>query len=121
METGSHACKVWDEAVTDLKELCEFLPPEVQSYSLKLSLSAMNQPLVNDEYEMMGDALHDTFERMAEEIPMLDADAAAIIDEVTEKLSAGIGKIKELEGSIGVSACVAAVASLSCRTYSPSD
>ena len=99
METGSHACKVWDEAVTDLKELCEFLPPEVQSYSLKLSLSAVNQPLVNDEYEMMGDALHDTLERMAEEIPMLDADAAAIIDEVTEKLSAGIGKIKELEGA----------------------
>ena len=113
METGSHACEVWDEAVTDLKELCEFLPPEVQSYSLKLSLSAVSQPLVNDEYEMMGDALHDTLERMAEEIPMLDADAAAIIDEVTEKLSAGIGKIKGLEGSIGVSACVAAVASLS--------
>ena len=99
METGSHACEVWDEAVTDLKELCEFLPPEVQSYSLKLSLSAVSQPLVKEEYEMMGDALHDTLERMAEEIPMLDADAAAIIDEVTEKLSAGIGKIKELEGA----------------------
>lgn len=101
MDTGVQACTLWNDALANLNILYESIPGEVRSATLQNSIHAVKTPIDTIEHELMGLIIYQTTTTLAEEIPMLDLQAAGAIDEITENLGKNISRIKLITENIG--------------------
>lgn len=93
MDAGSQACSEWESTTAELKNLYDSLEGEVKSSALNASLSMISGNFKKGDYELLGTMLYNTTNTITEELPVMDSNAADVINEVTEKLANGVTEI----------------------------